>query len=164
MNWMDALICIVMMLGFIHGVLKGAIQEIFVILALVIGVIAAGRATFIAESVTSQLAHPTAAKVFVFALTFLVVAIVIGLIGRMFSGLAKAASLKSIDRLIGGIVGACLVGIAVGVVLSVAQRLGMDTVYMQESVLVRQLILAVKALARFLPKASESIKTACLFI
>ena len=161
---MDALICVVMMLGFIHGILKRAIQEIFVILALVIGVIAAGRAAFVAESVTSQLAHPTAGKVFVFALTFLVVAIVIGLIGKMFSGLAKAASLKGIDRLLGGIVGACLVGIAVGVVLSVAQRLGMDSVYMRESVMARQLVLAVKALARFLPEASKSVQTACLLI
>jgi membrane protein required for colicin V production len=161
---MDGVICVLMILGFIHGFIKGAIQEIFAALALVIGVIVAGKASAGLESVTSQLAHATIGKVFVFALTFLVVAIVIGLVGRMFSGLAKAANLRMIDRLIGGVVGACLVGIAMGIILSIALRLGGDILAFEDSALAEQLILAVKVLAGFLPKASEVVETALLYM
>jgi uncharacterized membrane protein required for colicin V production len=117
-----------------------------------------------AESVTSQLSHPLAAKVFVFALTLLIVAIVIGLLGKMFSGLAKAANLRIIDRMIGGVVGACLIGIAIGIILTIAKRLGADTTSLEESVLARQLLIAVKVLARFLPQAAETARTAGSFL
>lgn len=162
MNWMDAVIIVLMIMGFIHGIMKGAIQEIFVALALVVGVIAAGKIAGALDDITSQLSHPTAAKVFAFALAFLVVAIVIGLFGKMFSGLAKAANLRMIDRAIGGIVGACLIGIAVGVILSLAQRLGGDLLAFEDSVLAQHLILAVNVLAGFLPKAKEAVDTAML--
>jgi uncharacterized membrane protein required for colicin V production len=161
---MDAVIVVLMFVGFVHGIIKGAIQEIFVALALVLGVVIAGKVASGTEDITSQLSHPLAAKVFVFALTFLVAAIIIGLFGKMFSGLAKAANLRMIDRFLGGIVGACLIGIAVGIILSLAQRLGMDLLAFRESFLARQLIQAVNVLAGFLPKASEPVETAWLWL
>jgi uncharacterized membrane protein required for colicin V production len=164
LNWIDAVIAGLLFIGFVHGVMKGAIQEIFVVLALVLGVIIAGRVASGTEDITSQLSHPLGAKVFVFALTFLVAAIVIGLFGKMFSGLAKAANLRMIDRFLGGIVGACLIGIAVGIILSIAKRLGMDLLAFEESFLARQLIQAVNVLAGFLPKASETVETARLWL
>ena len=164
MNWVDAIIGALMFLGLLHGVVKGAIQEISIALALVIGVVVAGRVASGAESVTSQLSHPLAAKVFVFALTLLIVAIVIGLLGKMFSGLAKAANLRVIDRMIGGVVGACLIGIAIGIILTIAKRLGADTASLEQSVLARQLLIAVKVLARFLPEAAETAHTAGPFL
>jgi membrane protein required for colicin V production len=164
LNWVDAVIGALMFLGLLHGVVKGAIQEISIALALVIGVVVAGRVASGAESVTGQLSHPVAAKVFVFALTFLIVAIVIGLLGKMFSGLAKAANLRIIDRMIGGIVGACLIGIAIGIILTIAKRLGADTASFDESVLARQLLIAVKVLAGFLPQAAETARTAGEFL
>jgi membrane protein required for colicin V production len=157
LSWIDAVMAALMFLGFVHGLLKGSIQEVFAVLALVVGVLVAGRVAEGTEAITSQLSHPTAAKVFVFILTFFVVALIIGLIGKMFSGLAKTANLRTIDRLLGGIVGACLVGLAIGVVLQVGAMFGMSTEWVQGSPLARQLMLAVSYLARFLPEARESI-------
>jgi membrane protein required for colicin V production len=163
-NLVDAVIGALMFLGLVHGIFKGAIQEISIVLAVVIGVVIAGRAASGAEAVTSQLSHPAAGKVFVFVLTFLVVAIIIGLLGKMVSGLAKAANLRIIDRMIGGIVGACLIGIAIGIILTIAKRFGADAEMIEESVLARQLLVAVKALAEFLPKTAEQAKTAGMFM
>jgi uncharacterized membrane protein required for colicin V production len=157
-NWIDALLGLIIILGFIHGVIKGAILEIFAILALVVGVVAAGRVAHGTAYVTSQLSHPTAGKVFVFIITFVVVAIVIGLIGKTLSGLAKAASLRMVDRFIGGIVGACLMGLAVGVFLKVCERLGMNMRPFGHSVLAQNLMQAVSHLARFLPEVTEQVK------
>ena len=157
MNWIDWVIAAFMLLGFVHGLLKGVIQEVFAVLALVVGLVAAGRVSAGAEAVTEQLNHPTALKVVVFILTFFVVALVIGFIGKMFSGLAKAANLKIIDRLIGGVVGACLVGLMVGTVLKVGERFGMDTGFVEDSVLAQQLMAAVSYLGAFFPEARNSV-------
>jgi membrane protein required for colicin V production len=157
MSWIDAIIGALMLVGFIHGLIKGAIQEVFAILALVAGVIVAGRATIGAEAVTEKLSHPTAARVFVFILTFFVVALVVGLIGRLFSGLAKAANLRAIDRLIGGIVGACLVGLIIGTIFKVGETFGMDTGFLDGSPLAQHLMVAVSYLGTFLPRAREAI-------
>jgi uncharacterized membrane protein required for colicin V production len=157
LNWIDAVIAALMLVGFIHGLMKGAIQEVFAVLALVVGVVVAGRVAVGAESVTAQLSHPTAAKVVVFLLTFFVTALIIGLIGRMFSGLAKAANLKMIDRVIGGVVGACLVGLGIGIVFRVGETFGMNTDFLEDSPLAKQLMQAVSYLSGFLPKARESI-------
>ncbi|MFH1312823.1 MAG: CvpA family protein [Candidatus Eisenbacteria bacterium] len=161
---MDVVIGALMILGLVHGVFKGAIQEISIVLALVIGVVIGGRAAAGAESVTSQLSHPAAGKVFVFVLTFLVVAIFIGLLGKMLSGLAKVANLRIIDRMIGAVVGACLMGLAIGILLTLAERLGADIAMVEESVLARQLLIAVKAIAQYLPEAAKDATTAGAFL
>jgi membrane protein required for colicin V production len=156
-NWIDIAIALLMLLGFIHGLMKGVIQEVFAVLALVLGLVAAGRVSTGAEAITGQLSHPTAGKVLVFVLTFFVVALVIGLLGKLFSGLAKAANLKMIDRLIGGVVGACLVGLIVGTVFKVGESFGMDTAFLADSVLAQQLMAAVAYLGALVPQSGDTI-------
>jgi membrane protein required for colicin V production len=155
-NWIDIAIAALMLLGFLHGLIKGAIQEVFAVLALVVGVVIGGMVAEGTVSVTSNLSHPTAAKAFAFVITFLLVAIAVGLVGKMFSGLAKAANLRLMDRLLGGVVGACLVGLAVGLFFKVGEAFGMDTGFVYSSPLARQLVAAVSYLATFLPKGAES--------
>jgi len=156
LNWIDIMIAALMLMGFLHGLLKGAIQEVFAVLALVLGVVAGGKVAEGTISVTSQLSHPTAARGFAFIITFILVAIGVGLLGKMFSGLAKAANLRFADRLLGGVVGACLVGLAVGLFIQVGKSFGMDTAFVKDSPLARQLVQAVSYLVTFLPRGGES--------
>lgn len=157
MNWIDLIIGVCMLVGFIHGLAKGVIQEVFAILALVVGLVAAGRVSTGTQVVTDQLSHPTAGRVLVFILTFIVVALVIGLIGKLFSGLARVANLRMIDRLIGGVVGACLAGLIIGAIFKVGERFGMDTGFLEGSRLAQQLMAAVAYLGAFLPRVRKSI-------
>jgi membrane protein required for colicin V production len=157
-SYIDATVGLLMLLGFIHGVVKGAIREIAGALAIVVGIIVAGYVTAGTAPQTDQLSHPTGAKVFVFVVTFLVVAILIGLLGKLISGLAKAANLKLIDRVLGGIVGACVVGIAIGIVLTLIERLGVDIDLLRESALISYLLQAVAYLSRFLPDVAEEVR------
>jgi membrane protein required for colicin V production len=156
-NWIDIVIALLMLLGFLHGVMKGVILEVFAILALVVGLVAAGRVSTSTVPITEQLSHPLAARVLVFVLTFFVVALVIGFVGKILSGLAKAASLKTVDRLIGGVVGACLVGLIIGAFFTVAESFGMDATFLNKSVLAGQLMAAVSYLGTFLPQARNTI-------
>jgi membrane protein required for colicin V production len=156
-NWIDIAIALLMLLGFTHGLMKGVIQEVFAVLALVVGLVAAGHVSTGAEPITENLSHPTAAKVLVFILTVCVVALIIGLIGRLLSGLAKAANLRAIDRVIGGVVGACLVGLIVGAVFKVGESFGMDTGFLDNSVLAQHLMAAVSYLGALLPQARDTM-------
>jgi membrane protein required for colicin V production len=156
-SWLDATVALLMCLGFIHGLMKGAIREIAAALAIVVGIIVAGHVTSATAAQTDQLSRPTGAKVFVFVVTFVVVAISIGLLGKLVSGLAKVANLKLFDRILGGVVGACVVGIAVGIVLTLIERLGVNIDTMRESALTAYLLHAVAYLSRFLPKIAEEV-------
>jgi len=156
-SWLDATIGILLVLGFIHGVVKGAIQEISGALAVVVGIVVAGYVTAVTAGQTDQLSHPTGAKVFVFVLIFLIVAILIGLLGKLISGLAKTANLKFIDRVLGGVVGACIVGIAIGIVLTLIERLGVNIDMLRESPLISYLLYTVSYLSKFLPEAAQEV-------
>lgn len=158
-SWLDATVALLMCLGFIHGLVKGAIQEVAAALAIVVGVIVAGSVTTGLAAQTDQLSHPTGAKVFIFVVTFVVVALLIGLLGKLISGLAKVANLKLIDRVLGGVVGACVVGIAVGIVFTLIERLGVNIDALRESPLISYLLQAVAYLSKFLPKIAEEVAT-----
>jgi membrane protein required for colicin V production len=156
-NWLDATVSVLMLLGFIHGIVKGAVQEIAGALAIVVGIVAAGYLTAATAAQTDRLSHPTGAKVFVFVLAFLIVALLIGLLGKLISGLARAANLKLIDRILGGIVGACVVGIAMGIVLTLIERLGVNIDTLRESVIISYLLHAVAYLSVFLPEVAREV-------
>ena len=91
--------------------------------------------------------------------TFIVVALLIGLLGKLLSGLAKAANLKLVDRVLGGIVGACVVGIIVGIILTLIEGLGVNIDTLRESALVSYLLHAVAYLAKFLPAVAGEVNT-----
>ena len=55
MNWIDVGIAALMLLGFLHGLIKGAIQEVFAVLALVLAVVIGGRVAEGTVSITSEL-------------------------------------------------------------------------------------------------------------
>jgi len=154
-SYIDATVAVLMLLGFIHGLVKGAIQEIAGALAIVVGILVAGHVMQATSAHTERLSHPTGAKVFVFVITFVVVALVIGLLGKLLSGLAKAVNLKLIDRLLGGIVGACVVGIVIGIIVTLAEGLGVDISALRESALISYLLQAVVFLSRFLPRVAR---------
>jgi membrane protein required for colicin V production len=156
MNFVDILTIVAIAAGFIHGVIKGAIQEVAAAVALVVGVIVAGKVASGSTAVIGQLSNPAIGKIFVFVITFIVVAIVIGLLGKLVSNLVKQANLSPIDRILGGVIGACLVGIAAGLVFKLLAITGAGGGSVAGSAVAQRLVDAVSYLARFLPGASSA--------
>ncbi len=154
----DLAVACLMLLGFIHGIIKGAIQEIAGVLAIIVGIIVASYVTKGSSDFTDSFSHPVLARVIVFILTFIVVAILIGLGGKLISGLAKVANLRFLDRLIGGLVGACLVALALGIMLEIVRLFGVDISLMEHSFLIRICLRAVGELGRLLPQFVERLQ------
>ena len=158
MSWIDGLICAVILLGFIHGLLKGAIQEIFLLVALVVGVIGASRTANALRSVTDHLSHPVAARLFVFVLAFIIIVLVVALIGKLFSKLFKAAGLGFVDRLIGGILGALVSAIIVGIFLSVLEKFDITPTSGYKSVMAPYLMRLSELLTSLVPGLSSRVE------
>ncbi|MGQ9603798.1 MAG: CvpA family protein [bacterium] len=159
MSWIDGLICAVMLLGFIHGLLKGAIQEIFLLIGLVIGIIGASRATNALHSFTDSLQHPLAARFFVFVLVFILIVVVVALIGKLFSKLFKAAGLSFVDRLIGGVLGALVCAIILGVFFSVLERFDIAPGVGYRSIIAPYLMRLARLLTSLVPGLSSRVES-----
>jgi len=154
-NLVDGAIVLVMVAGFVHGAIKGAIQEVTGVVALIVGVVVAGKVATGTLSVTGTLSHPTAGKIFAFVVAFIIVAVAIGLLGMVISNMVKKSTLSPIDRILGGVIGACLVGIAVGLVFKLMVMGGFGGDAIPASPLAQKLMNAVSYLTRFLPQGSD---------
>jgi uncharacterized membrane protein required for colicin V production len=162
MGLVDGAVILVMVAGFIHGMIKGAILEVSAAAAIVIGVFGAGKIATASMTVTSRLAHPTAGKVFAFVLSFIVIAVVVSLLGKAVSNVVKKSALSSVDRFVGGLIGACIVGLVVGLVFKLMAIAGLENQAVAQSELVRKLMAAVSGLAGFLAGGSEEVVASIL--
>lgn len=146
-----------MVAGFVHGMIRGAIQEIASVVAIVAGVFVAGRVAAGTVSVTGQLSHPTAGKIFAFVITFIVVAILVSLAGKMVSNVAKKSGFSSVDRFVGGLFGACLMGLLAGLVLRLMALGGLESAAVAGSKLAPKLTAAVSYFTQFLRRGGAEV-------
>ena len=150
MNVIDGAIILLMAVGFIHGIIKGAIQEVAAAVAIIVGVWVAGKAAEGTVSVTGQLSHPTAGRIFVFVVAFIVVAVLVIILGRTVSNLVKKSALSGLDRFLGGLIGACIVGLIAGLLFKLMLMGGLESQAIANSALATRLVNTVSYFTRFL--------------
>jgi uncharacterized membrane protein required for colicin V production len=93
-------------------------------------------------------------------IAFIIVAVIIGILGKMISNLVKKSALSSVDRLLGGVIGACIVGLVVGLIFKLMAMGGIENAAVAQSGLVRKLMGAVSYFADFLARGSDSTAVA----
>jgi uncharacterized membrane protein required for colicin V production len=157
MTLVDGAVILVVAAGFVHGMVKGAIQEVSAAAAIVIGVFVAGKVATAGVSVMDRLSNPTVGRIFLFVAAFVVIAVGIGILGRMLSNLVKKSALSSVDRLVGGVIGACIVGLVVGLAFKLMALGGVENAAVAQSGLVRRLMGAVSYLAEFLAGGGDTV-------
>lgn len=150
MNIIDGAIILLMAVGFIHGIIKGAIQEVAAAVAIIVGVWVAGKAAEGTVSVSGQLSHPTAGKIFVFVIAFIVTAVLVIILGRTVSNLVKKSALSGVDRFLGGLIGACIVGLIAGLLFKLMMMGGLESDAITNSALAMRLVNTVSHFTRFL--------------
>lgn len=125
MNTFDFIITALLLFGFIRGLFKGLFLEIASFIALIAGIYGAMHfAHFIKDLliplVTWEEKYITLAS---FAITFIVIILVITLIGKLFTKIADFASLGILNKLLGGIFGALKIGFGLSVILLIFSKL-----------------------------------------
>lgn len=142
MNIIDIVLGALLLFGLIRGAMKGLFVEIASLLALVLGVYGAihfsGFATEILESKLNW--SEKTINIVAFAITFVIIVLVISLAGKALTKLADFAALGILNKLLGGIFGVLKIGLILSVLLIVFNKLNKTLSFMgqddlEESVL-----------------------------
>ncbi len=118
MNIFDIIIAALLLFGFVRGLMKGLFVEVASLVALVGGVYGAIHfsyfvSDFLKESVSWGEEYITLAA---FAVTFVIIIIVIALLGKALTKIADFASLGILNKILGGAFGALKIGLILSVV------------------------------------------------
>ena len=150
MSIIDIVLGVLLLFGLIRGVMKGLFVEVASLLALILGVYGAIHfsnfaATFLESKVdwNEKTIHIVA-----FAITFIVIVVVISLAGKALTKLANFAALGILNKLLGGVFGILKIGLILSVILIVFNKLNTAMPFMEkESVEDSILYEPVKSLA-----------------
>ncbi|NEW80244.1 MAG: CvpA family protein [Gelidibacter sp.] len=125
MNTFDIIITGLLLFGFIRGLFKGLFLEIASFIALIAGIYGAIHFSyFVKDLLIPQVSWEEKYITLVsFAVTFMVIVIVVTLIGKLFTKIADFASLGILNKLLGGIFGALKTGFALSVILLIFSKL-----------------------------------------
>lgn len=118
MNVFDIIIAALLLFGFVRGLMKGFFVEVASLIALVAGVYGAIHfsyfvADFLKDSISWEEKY---ISITAFAITFVVIIVVISLLGKLFTKLADFASLGIINKILGGVFGALKIGLILSIV------------------------------------------------
>ena len=154
MNWVDVVIIVVMGISVLFGVRWGLIKEVFILLALIFGVIIAGRSYSLGAKILSSVIHsPNAANILGFVLMFILVAVILTIIGVLLKRLIRLIRLGWIDRAGGGVFGLLRWAIIIGVAVAFITRfpvLGSDK-WMKDAILPPFFLHFIESLWRLIP-------------
>ena len=118
MNTFDIIIAVVLLFGFVRGLMKGLFVEVASLVALVAGVYGAIHFSYfigdwLQNSVNWDEKYVTLAA---FAGTFVVIIVVVALLGKILTKIADFAALGLLNKLLGGIFGALKLGLILSVI------------------------------------------------
>ena len=118
MNFFDIGIAVLLIFGFVRGVMKGLFVEVASLIALIGGVYGAIHFSyFIVDSLKEYVSWSQEyISLAAFAGTFMVIIITISVLGKMLTKLANFASLGVINKILGGVFGALKIGLILSVV------------------------------------------------
>lgn len=107
MNTIDLILSIFLLMGFIRGFFKGFLSELAGIIALIAGIYGALQFSDIAYNFIGSIVSwdEEVVGLLAFAITFIVIVLVISLIGRMLTQMASLIALGLINRMVGAIFG-----------------------------------------------------------
>jgi len=124
MGIFDIIIAVVLIFGFIRGLMKGLFVEVASLAALIAGIYGAIHFSyfvgdFLSSKVNWNEQYITLAS---FAITFAIIVLVISLLGKLLTKLADFAYLGWINKALGGVFGALKLALILSVVLMVFDK------------------------------------------
>lgn len=150
MSIIDIILAALLLFGFIRGLFKGLFVEVASLVALVLGVYGAihfsGFAAGFLESKVDW--NEKTINIIAFAITFVIIVLVIGLAGKALTKLADFAALGIINKLAGGLFGALKIGMILSVILIVFHKMNNTLPFMEKEDLDKSMLYKpVKSLA-----------------
>ncbi len=125
MSVLDIILAALLLFGLVRGFMKGLFVEVASLVALVAGVYGAIHfSNFAAAFLQTRTEwNEKTINITAFAITFVVIILVISLAGKALTKLADFAALGIINKLLGGVFGALKIGLILSVVLIVFNKM-----------------------------------------
>lgn len=119
MSVIDIIIAALLLFGFIKGLLKGLFGEIAALVALVAGIYGSIHFSyFVKNQLVEHVSwEPRYISLASFAITFIIIALSISLLGKLLTKIADFAALGLINKILGGCFGALKIGLIISVAL-----------------------------------------------
>lgn len=150
MNVFDVVITVFLLFGFIRGLMKGLFIEVASLVALIGGVWGSIHFSyfigdFLKESVSwSEKKIALAA----FAITFVLIIIVVSLLGRFLTKLADLAALGMVNKILGGLFGLLKIGLVLSIIFIFFDRMNSTISFIDKKTLDESILYSpVKSIA-----------------
>ena len=119
MNYLDIILGIFLLLGLYKGIKNGLLIELASIVALVIGIYGAVNFSYYAVAYLDDKVtwSDQSINLLAFAVTFIVIVLIISLAGRLLTKLASLIMLGIVNRILGGIFGLLKVAFILSVIM-----------------------------------------------
>jgi len=135
MNWLDSVLVIAIAISALIGVKKGVIGIALTLAGLVLGVFLAGRYYILLSQNLFFISHAGLAKVAAFAIIFIGVMAIAGVLARLLGKAASAVMMGWANRIGGGVLGGILGAIFCGAFLAMwVKFLGMTQVIVESRI------------------------------
>lgn len=125
MEVIDIVIAVILLYGFVKGLIKGLFVEVASLVALIAGIYGAIHFSFYAKDLLSAQVtwEPKYISLTAFAITFVGIVIVISLAGKLLTKIANLAALGLINKILGGVFGCLKLALILSVLLSWFERI-----------------------------------------
>ncbi|AOW21309.1 CvpA family protein [Urechidicola croceus] len=125
MNTFDIILLGLLLFGFIRGLMKGLFVEMASLVSLLAGVYGAIHFSYFVGNFLENRVdwEEKYISIVAFAITFIIIVVVIALLGKLFTKIADFASLGIINKILGGVFGALKIGLILSVLLIVFDKL-----------------------------------------
>ena len=125
MSVLDIVLSVLLLFGLVRGFMKGLFVEVASLVALIAGVYGAIHFSYYAANI---LEHKVSwdekyVNIVAFAITFIVIILIISLAGKALTKLADFAALGILNKLLGGVFGVLKIGLILSIVLMVFSRM-----------------------------------------
>ncbi|WP_046743306.1 CvpA family protein [Kordia zhangzhouensis] len=120
MNFIDIILGGMILLGIVRGLMKGLFVEVASLVALIAGLYGAIHFSYFAGDYLSEQFHSWDEKYInltAFAITFIVILVLITLAGKLLTKIADFASLGILNKLLGGAFGGLKMAVIAGAIL-----------------------------------------------
>ncbi len=153
MHVIDIVLGALILFGLVRGFMKGLFVEVASLVALVAGVYGAIHFSSFAASFLETKTNwaENTINVTAFAITFIIIIVVISLAGKALTKLANFAALGIINKLLGGVFGALKIGLILSILLIVFSKMNSTVTFVNDEKLKDSILYKpVKSLAPML--------------
>ncbi len=137
MNYIDIILGILLLWGLIKGFSKGLFSSLASLVALIVGIYIAVHFSHIAGGYLEQYVNweEGAMKLVAFAVTFIVVVILVSLAGKILTKIADYAALGILNKILGGVFGVLKMAFIASVIIIFVDAINRNITILKEETL-----------------------------